>query len=1377
MTVDLSRIVPTVSGPRNPEESVPLAEVSSSFRGALAQYREAHPRPSEGAAARAYPSDDPLRPFNGELNRPGEGPPGGRPSAVDDGSVVIAAITSCTNTSNPTVMIGAGLIAKRARELGLTVPAHVKTSLAPGSKVVTDYLEKAGLLRELTALGFGVVGYGCTTCIGNSGPLAPGVGDSVREHDLFVAAVLSGNRNFEARIHQQVRANYLASPMLVVAYALAGRIDVDLAQEPLGHGANGAPVLLSDLWPTPGEVARLVASSLDPGMFREKYRSIEVGDAHWEGLHAPEGVRYPWSAESTYLAEAPYLALPPPLLPRGGDLVKGARALVVLGDKVSTDHISPAGEIPEASPAGEYLVGRGVAPRDFNTYGSRRGHHEVMIRGTFANVRLANALVAPREGGYTTHLPSGEPMTIFAAAERYRAERVPLLAFAGKSYGQGSSRDWAAKGPRLLGVGAVIAESYERIHRSNLIEMGVLPLAFPRGEGWRSLGLTGRESYDLRIASGGALAPRASVEVAATPANGTAKKFAAVVEIRFEHGTRILPDGWRAPVRHGAPVRQVSRRIPEANPTAGGPLPQGSVLGTSKSQATFLYEGTWSPARMTSLPSVRNRVWLLPIVLVVCALMLSPAGGLLAARSASSASLSASLSASATTGGAGSMHLPSLVPSSLTNSPAGPANAASLLSDASGFNGGLYASPAASLSARSEGASPLLGASDASTDVSPSTPAWVSSVGQSIADGQIPASAAYLPSLSLLNEHVATPSQAVSPLVTVSPAPMGIADFGLGADGPYSVYTQGVAGGLQLSGYNATAGTTYETTGAYYWDGLSPNAVVTPWQSGVQLNTVLNNVSYPGSDTGAFWTQNVLDFSGSTIQFIDNVWNLSSPGAAMEYGTIYSGSGVLVPGELYYDYGPTLPLSFPLTIDLYNNASIIDGRSALTFGYRIVEGATVFTGVYDTVVFNSQPTVLDPLLTPEYFITGFNLAPDNFLLDDAELVFGGPGGGSNAEISSMSGNLSLAFLNGSAWDPAPSAYDYGTDTGETAIGMAGTWSGTTESVSQGPSILYGLWNTTYSVPSGKVPFVGHLDPLYAFAFIGLYGTNTTNLSYAPSAVNGTVITWLPPSVVFNLTVFADGFSELNATFEGAVNAEMIELESSPGTWNAPLYMNGDAQAAELALDTMDETSLPYVFYNLNVSVNQTFNHVNDYDFPTFDLLWVYNLTATLVVSNITQGGDAPNGDTYYAPDYNGSGENLPDFGDEIAVWSSPSPVFENLLLPGYFLPPGPRAAAPSRSGTSPMRSPSTSRASTTRTGCGPPTLRSPALSIQWRPSARSASPCRRRRSPSRTTFPLLNSPRTSWTREGTAASSSSSMPRTTRRGWSPSGRTTPRPPS
>ncbi|MGP8135770.1 MAG: aconitate hydratase AcnA [Thermoplasmata archaeon] len=513
LAIDLGGIVSSVSGPRNPDESVPLAGVPGSFRSARDAYRSTHPLPS---------------------GPPGAGNP---PPPVRDGSIVIAAITSCTNTSNPSVMVGAGLIARRANALGLRVPAHVKTSLAPGSKVVTAYLEKAGLLAELDRLGFGVVGYGCTTCIGNSGPLLPAVDREVRANDLFVAAVLSGNRNFEARIHNLVRANYLASPMLVVAYALAGRMDIDLSHEPLGTRPDGVPVMLSDLWPAPEEISRLVAASLSPEMFLEKYRSIEVGDAHWEGLDAPAGTRYPWSADSTYLAEAPYLSLPAPMLPKDGILASGARALLLLGDRVSTDHISPAGEIPAGTPAGEYLAARGVPPSEFNTYGARRGHHEVMIRGTFANVRLKNALAAPREGGFTVHLPSGEPMTVFAAAERYRAERVPLLVIAGKSYGQGSSRDWAAKGPRLLGVTAVIAEGYERIHRSNLIEMGVLPLQFPEGASWRSLGLTGRETFALRLASSRELVPNATVEVSATNDRGETTRFSTLA--RFNSATEV----------------------------------------------------------------------------------------------------------------------------------------------------------------------------------------------------------------------------------------------------------------------------------------------------------------------------------------------------------------------------------------------------------------------------------------------------------------------------------------------------------------------------------------------------------------------------------------------------------------------------------------------------------------------------------------------------------------------------------------------------------------------------------------------------------------------------------------------------------------------
>jgi aconitate hydratase len=546
LTIDLGSIVPSVSGPRNPEESVGLAEAPVSFGKALAAYRDAHPHPADSVGV-AYPSDDPLHPFDGELDRAPENRPTGPSVRVDDGAVVIAAITSCTNTSNPSVMVGAGLIAKRAVELGLKVPSHVKTSLAPGSKVVTAYLERAGLLRYLDDLGFDLVGYGCTTCIGNSGPLPPAVDAQVRSRDLFVAAVLSGNRNFEARIHNQVRANYLASPMLVVAYALAGRVDVDLTRAALGRRPDGSAVYLRDLWPEPAEVARIVTASLDPAMFRDKYRAIEVGDAHWESLDAPTGVLYPWSKGSTYLAEAPYLSLPPPWLPHDGRLVEGARVLAVLGDKVSTDHISPAGEIPEDSPAGKYLRSRGVLPAEFNTYGSRRGHHEVLVRGTFANVRLKNALAAPREGGVTVHQPSGEPMTIFDAAERYRTERVPLVVLAGKSYGQGSSRDWAAKGPRLLGVGAVIAESYERIHRSNLVEMGVLPLEFRPGEGVKPLGITGRELFSLRLPPGVKFGPAVEIEVVAQRPDGGATTFRTVsrldspIEVDYYRAGGVLP--------------------------------------------------------------------------------------------------------------------------------------------------------------------------------------------------------------------------------------------------------------------------------------------------------------------------------------------------------------------------------------------------------------------------------------------------------------------------------------------------------------------------------------------------------------------------------------------------------------------------------------------------------------------------------------------------------------------------------------------------------------------------------------------------------------------------------------------------------------------
>ena len=521
LAIDLGSIVPMVSGPKNPEEGVALGDAPASFRTALESYRKGHPATTAATSTLSPP--------------------------VEDGSVVIAAITSCTNTSNPSVMVGAGLIAKRASELGLKVPPHVKTSLAPGSKVVTAYLERSGLLPYLDQLGFEVVGYGCTTCIGNSGPLPVPVSQQVRERDLFVAAVLSGNRNFEARVHNEVRANYLASPMLVVAYALAGRVDIDLTREPIGRKADGTPVYLRDLWPAAEEVRRIVEANLDASLFSEKYRQVEVGDDRWESLDPPTGPQYGWEPDSTYLAAAPYLDLPAPWLPREGVLAEGARALVVLGDRVSTDHLSPAGEIPEDSPAGKYLLAHGVAVREFNTYGARRGHHEVMVRGTFANVRLKNQLASGKEGGYTVHVPSGGASTIFEASERYRAEKTPLVVLAGKSYGQGSSRDWAAKGPRLLGVGAVIAESYERIHRANLIEMGVLPLAFRPGEGWKQLGLTGRESFTLRLPTGTSLGPASAVEVVARSEDGTSRAFTvtcrlnSATELEYYQAGGVLP--------------------------------------------------------------------------------------------------------------------------------------------------------------------------------------------------------------------------------------------------------------------------------------------------------------------------------------------------------------------------------------------------------------------------------------------------------------------------------------------------------------------------------------------------------------------------------------------------------------------------------------------------------------------------------------------------------------------------------------------------------------------------------------------------------------------------------------------------------------------
>ncbi len=456
------------------------------------------------------------------------------PASVKDslkhGSVVIAAITSCTNTSNPSVLIGAGLLAKKAVEKGLTVPPWVKTSLAPGSKVVRDYLEKAGLMAYLEKLKFHIVGYGCTTCIGNSGPLPDEVSKAIDDKELVVASVLSGNRNFEGRINSEVRANYLMSPPLVVAFALAGRIDTDLRKDPLGKGKDGQPVYLADIWPTSREIEESMQQSITSEMFTKSYAEVFQGDAQWRGLAVPKGETYTWEGDSTYIRRAPYfddMAVKPSPIQE----ITNARVLAVLGDSVTTDHISPAGSIKKDGPAGKYLQEHGVKPADFNSYGSRRGNHEVMVRGTFANVRLRNKLVST-EGGFTRHLPTNTEMSIFDASDKYRAAGTPLVILAGKEYGSGSSRDWAAKGPALLGVRAVIAESYERIHRSNLVGMGILPLQFAAGQNAESLKLTGEEVFEI----GGIrnvvenFAAGSQVKVKAT-ADGKATEFNALVRI------------------------------------------------------------------------------------------------------------------------------------------------------------------------------------------------------------------------------------------------------------------------------------------------------------------------------------------------------------------------------------------------------------------------------------------------------------------------------------------------------------------------------------------------------------------------------------------------------------------------------------------------------------------------------------------------------------------------------------------------------------------------------------------------------------------------------------------------------------------------------
>ncbi len=562
LELDMNTVEPSLAGPRRPQDKVALQDVQHAFRRALSEMIGSGKAgaPARGAASEAsgkmggavsegnsytshdvesFPASDTPAEVAGVT---GEGKPDptagaapyeyapevepdggvkvtldGQEATIKHGSAVIAAITSCTNTSNPSVMIGAGLLAKKAVEKGLSVAPHVKTSLAPGSKVVTEYLQTSDLLPYLEELKFNLVGYGCTTCIGNSGPLPEEISKAVEENNLVVAAVLSGNRNFEGRINPDVRANYLASPPLVVAYALAGTVDIDLANKPLGYGKDGEPVYLRDIWPSQEEVAKEIESALDPNLYKKQYANVYTGNEQWNAVEILKGNLYEWDPDSTYIQEPTFFK---DLSPEPEELedIAGARVLVKVGDSVTTDHISPAGAIPSKSPAGQYLISKGVDPRNFNSFGSRRGNHEVMVRGTFGNIRLRNQLRPGTEGGVTVHFPDGEETTVYEASMRYQEEGVPLLVLAGKEYGTGSSRDWAAKGTFLLGIKAVIAESFERIHRSNLIGMGVLPLQFTPGENADSLGLTGKETYDIEGLAN--LTPGAKLTVRATGEEG-----------------------------------------------------------------------------------------------------------------------------------------------------------------------------------------------------------------------------------------------------------------------------------------------------------------------------------------------------------------------------------------------------------------------------------------------------------------------------------------------------------------------------------------------------------------------------------------------------------------------------------------------------------------------------------------------------------------------------------------------------------------------------------------------------------------------------------------------------------------------------------------
>jgi aconitate hydratase len=575
LSLDLASVEPSIAGPRRPQDRVRLSDARRSFQEALPSLLPAGTKLPGKEAAKGL-SEGPAA-----IGVWGEGSPES-PAAhavmledvtevLDHGSVVIAAITSCTNTSNPSVMLAAGLLAKKAVERGLERKPWVKTSLAPGSKVVMDYYDRAGLTPYLQRLGFDLVGYGCTTCIGNSGPLPLEISDAIQRRSLVACSVLSGNRNFEGRINSDVRANYLMSPPLVVAFALAGRIDIDLAREPLGYDRKSVPVYLRDIWPSSAEVEKTLAASIQSEMYRRSYGAVFAGDERWTELDVPTGDRFNWSPSSTYVRRPPYFEGMSKENPTGVKEIREARVIAMLGDSVTTDHISPAGSIKKDSPAGRYLTSQGVALADFNSYGSRRGNHEVMVRGTFANTRLRNRLAPSTEGGYTTYLPSGEVMSIYDAALRYQAEGTPLLVLAGKEYGSGSSRDWAAKGPALQGIRAVIAESYERIHRSNLVGMGILPLQFAAGESPDKLGLTGREFFDLEGLSTAietSFAGGRTLTVKARREDGTSTSFKAI--IRIDTPQEVLY------YRHGGILQYVLRQLltgrQKAKPIAGAPV-------------------------------------------------------------------------------------------------------------------------------------------------------------------------------------------------------------------------------------------------------------------------------------------------------------------------------------------------------------------------------------------------------------------------------------------------------------------------------------------------------------------------------------------------------------------------------------------------------------------------------------------------------------------------------------------------------------------------------------------------------------------------------------------------------------------------------------